>query len=260
MAIFRCNKCGHLREVQNSYIGKSVTCPKCETPNPIYDSVSFIEKVLEKYFLQRKELQELRQQLTPSTSPDTLRSEQTLLTEVDIYNTTALATNQQFESILTWFRNRGIQIDINHSAIDTTGFFDEVAVKLGNSYELLKLVSDQIKYAQQKGLTNTSIHIAKQSQKDIQLITHFCKELYDYSFVAKYFYQNKEKIIRLTLQTVPKITSFFNGEWMEWFVFMKLLNFFQERKISATGLRNLSVIFSNEDVHELDVSAIPGPR
>ena len=253
MAIFRCNKCGHLREVPNNYIGKSVQCPRCKTVNQIHDTVGFIEKVLEKYFLQYKELQDLRQQLAPVKTSDSFPVEQLPLTDIDIYNTTAMASNQQYEPILTWFQERQIQLDINHQAIDTTGFFDEVAMQLGDQYEVLKLVSDQIKYIQQKGSTNAAIHLSKQSQKDIKLITQFCKELYDYSFVAKYFYQKQEKIIRLTLQTVPTIVTFFNGEWMEWFVFMKLLEFVRERQLSVACLRSLSVIFSNEDVHELDV-------
>lgn len=54
MAIFRCNKCGHLREIPNNYIGESVHCPQCKTVNQIQDTVGFIEKVLEKYILHYK--------------------------------------------------------------------------------------------------------------------------------------------------------------------------------------------------------------
>ncbi len=253
MAIFRCKTCCHLREVPNSYIGKSVNCPRCKTLNQIHDTVGFIEKVLERYLLQYKELQDLRQQLAPAKTSDSSPVEQQPRTDIDIYNTTAMASSQQYEPILTWFQERQIQLDVNHQAIDTTGFFDEVAMQLGDQYEILKLVSDKIKYIQQKGYTNTTIHLSKQSQKDIKLITQFCKELHDYSFVAKYFYQKQNKIIRLTLQTAPTIVTFFNGEWLEWFVFMKLLEFVRKQQLSVACLRSLSVIFPNEDVHELDV-------
>ena len=253
MAIFRCKTCSHLREVPNNYIGKSVNCPRCKTVNQIHDTVGFIEKVIEKYRLQYKELQHLRQQLAPVQTSDSFSVEQQPLADIDIYNTTALASSQQYEPILAWFQERQIQLDINHQAIDTTGFFDEVAMQLGNHYEILKLVSDKIKYVQQKGYTNVSIPLSKKSQKDIKIITGFCKELYNYSFVAKYFYQKQEKIIRLTLQTVPTIVTFFNGAWMEWFVFMKLLEFVCEQQLPVACLRSLSVIFPNEDVHELDV-------
>ncbi|MCW5205077.1 DUF1887 family protein, partial [Desulfobulbus sp. N2] len=150
-----------------------------------------------------------------------------------------------------FFQERQVQIDVNQQALDTTGFFDEVAVQLGDNYETLRLVSDKIKRIQQKGYTSVKIILNKKSQKDIQTITRFCKDLYDYSFVANYFYQ--EKIVRLTLQTSPKIVNFFNGEWMEWFVFMKLLDFFREKQVPVACLRNLSIMFPNEDRHELDV-------
>ena len=253
MAIFRCSKCSHLREVPNNYIGKSVNCPRCKTVNQIHDTVGFLEKVIERYLLQYKELQDLRQQLDPAKPSDSLPVEQQPLADIDIYNTTAMASSQQYEPILTWFQERQIQLDVNHQAIDTTGFFDEVAMQLGDHYEILKLVSDKIKYAQQKSYTNVSIPLSKKCQKDIKIITRFCKELYNYSFVAKYFYQKQEKIIRLTLQTAPTIVTFFNGEWMEWFVFMKLLEFVREQQFPVACLRSLSVIFPNEDVHELDV-------
>ncbi|WP_313887522.1 DUF1887 family CARF protein [Nodosilinea sp. LEGE 07088] len=215
--------------------------------------MEFIEKVIERYLLQYKELQGLRQQLAPLNPSASLPAEQQPLVDIDIYNTTAMASSQQYKPILTWFQERQIQLNVNHQAIDTTGFFDEVAMQLGDNHETLQLVSDQIKYIQQKGYTNATIRLSKKSQKDIKLITQFCKELYNYSFVAKYFYQKQEKIIRLTLQTAPTITAFFNGAWMEWYVFMKLLEFVREQQLPVACLRSLSVTFSNEDTHELDV-------
>jgi phage FluMu protein Com len=49
MALFRCEKCGHLREVPNDYLGKSVKCPRCKASNPIYDTVDFVTKVIQQY-------------------------------------------------------------------------------------------------------------------------------------------------------------------------------------------------------------------
>ncbi|MCI5210069.1 MAG: DUF1887 family protein [Candidatus Electrothrix sp. ATG2] len=254
MALFRCGKCGHLREVSNDYQGKSVKCPRCKTPSPVYNTVAFVTKVIEQFVAQKNELQQLRSQLAPQDTPVSAEKEPLQpLSDIDIYNTAELKSEQQYEPILHFFKERRIQIDVNHQAIDTTGFFDEVAVQLGDHYGTLRLVSDKIKYIQRKGYTTVKITLNKKSQKDIKVITRFCKDLYDYSFVAKYFYQKQEKIVRLTLQTSPKIVNFFNGEWMEWFVFMKLLDFFREKQVSVSCLRNLSVMFQNEDRHELDV-------
>ncbi|WP_339135323.1 MAG: DUF1887 family CARF protein [Candidatus Electrothrix sp. GW3-4] len=257
MALFRCSKCGHLREVSNDYQGKSVKCPHCKTPSPIYDTVAFVTKVIEQFVAQKKELQQLRSQVDPQASQDASTPEENeslqSLSEVDIYNTAELKSKQQYEPIVKFFQERHVQVNVNQQALDTTGFFDEVAVQLGDHYDTLRLVSDKIKYIQRKGYTTVKLTLNKKSQKDIKVITQFCKDLYDYSFVAKYFYQKQEKIVRLTLQTAPKIVNFFNGEWMEWFVFMKLLDFFREKDIPVACLRNLSVIFQNEDQHELDV-------
>ena len=253
MALLRCSKCGHLREVSNTYIGKSVKCPQCKEVAPIHNTVMFVEKVLEKYFSLNKELHQLQEQLTPSDVANTSIKKQQSLENIDIYNTSALANSDQYKPIQQWFQQRQIEIEVNQKAIDTTGFFDEVALALGNQYGILKVVSDQIKYVQRKGYINVKLNLAKKNQKQIQAITKFCRDLYDYSFVAKYFYQNREKIIRLNLQTSPAVVNFFNGEWMEWFVFMKLLEYFSEKQLPVACLRNLVVTFPNEDSHELDV-------
>lgn len=261
MALFRCSKCGHLREVSNDYRGKSVKCPYCKNSSPIYDTVAFVTKVIEQFVIQKEELQQLRSQLklqdqqAASTSAETSAEHESpqLLSDIDIYNTAELTNEQQYEPIVKFFQERQIQVEVNEQALDTTGFFDEIAVQLGDNYNTLRLVSDKIKYIQRKGYTTVKLTLNKKSQKDIKTITRFCKDLYDYSFVVKYFYQKQEKIVRLTLQTAPKIVNFFNGEWMEWFVFMKLLDFFQEKQLPVACLRNLSVKFQNEDQHELDV-------
>ena len=253
MAVFLCNKCGHVREVANDYIGKSVNCPQCKQSNPIYDTVKLLNRVIGEYRAQNKALRELREQLAPTESIEPRAVELQPLADIDIHDTTALADPRQYGPILAWFEQRRIQIEVNHRAIDTTGFFDEIAVQLGDQYEILKLVSDNIKYVQQKGYTNVRLMLSNSSQKEIAAITHFCRELHQYSFVAKYFYHKKDKIVRLTLQTVPEIVKFFNGEWLEWFVFMKLLTFFREKRIPVACLRGPLVTFPNEDVHELDV-------
>ena len=230
MALFRCNKCGHLREVANGYIGKSVKCPKCKQAAPIHDTVAFIENVIDKYRLKTRELHKLQNQLTEVEILELPENSGQSLEEVDIYNTTALTQKGQYTAIIDWFQERQIQVEVNQQAIDTTGFFDEVALSLGNQYELLKEVTDKIKHIQRKGYTNVKLQLSQKNGKQIKEITNFCQELYEYSFVAKYFYQKKDKIIRLTLQKSPAIINFFTGEWMEWFVFIKLLEFFREKR------------------------------
>ncbi len=256
MALFRCNKCGHLREVGQDYIGKSVKCPKCQEIGPIHDTVAFVESVIRKYRTTIKEVHALKQQLEKMEIAEIKEIEvveDLCLTEIDIYNTTALTQKDQYFAIIEWFREKQIQVEASQGAIDTTGFFDEVSLTLGNEYVILRDVVEKIKRIQQKGYSNVKISISSKSQKEVKAITSFCQQLYEYSFVAKYFYQKQDKIIRLTLQTAPRIKNFFTGVWLEWYVFMKMLEFFQKKQLPTSCQRSLIVKLPNEDSHELDV-------
>lgn len=175
------------------------------------------------------------------------------LQDIDIHHTSVLTEPQQYAPLIRWFQYKHISVKVNQKALDTKGFFDEIAMNLGEHYAILHEVSDKIKHIQSKGYTNVKLMLSKKSQQDIQSITEFCRELYDYSFITKYFYQKKEKIVRLSLQTAPVIVNFFNGEWMEWFVLMKLLKFCQEKRLEYSCLRNFTITFPNGDNHEIDV-------
>lgn len=257
MAIFRCNGCGYLRQVKDEYIGKPAKCPQCQKVAPIHDTISFIKEILEKYFALKKELSLFQSKNTAEDqlefqiiddNTDTYFS----LNDIDIHNTTELANNQQYQPIIDWFNRQKITACIDPKDLDTTGFFDEVAMELGNKYEVLHEVSDKIKRAQNKGYTYVTFQLASKDQNHIKDMVHFCSQLYNFSFVAKYFYQKKEKIIKLTLQTAKPIVHFFNGIWFEWFVFVKIFSFLQEKQLLFSGARSLTITFPNQDNFELD--------
>lgn len=252
MAIFRCNKCGHIREVSVDHVGRSVKCPECEQLTIIHDTVTFIKVLIQKYINQKKQLQMLQKE-SSINKLDNQCVENISFEEVDIHNTNALTQANNLEPISQWFEKRKIKVNFKPDAADTTGFFDEMALKLGNDFEVLSCVSNQIKYVQNRGYTSVKIEISKKTLQDIQKIITFCRELYDYSFVAKFFYQKNEKVIRLTLQTAPRIREFFNGLWMEWFTLMKLLHLFREKKISSACTRALEISLNEGSYNELDL-------
>lgn len=252
MAIFRCNKCGHIREVGKNYVGRNAKCPECQNITAVYDTVPFLKSLIQKYIKQSKELKNLRNDLKKEEGAESI-VENLAFDEIDIHNTNVLTQDEYFGAIYKWFEERNIQVHINKGATDTRGFFDEIALILGDNFKVLSLVSNQIKYIQNKKFSNVKIELSKRSDQDIQALTSFCQELYDYSFVAKYFYHKKDKIIRLTLQTAPKIRAFFNGVWMEWFTLMKLLEFFRDNKIAPACARGLELSFANDDSNEIDL-------
>lgn len=252
MAIFRCNKCAYLAEMPADSAGTTANCPKCGHAERVYETTFFIKKLLEKYFalqasLKRTEAEADNREsgVEQATTPS--------LAGINLHNTDLISTDLQHGPIHDWFAAKNIQVRPNYKAVDTTGFFDEIAVELGKNYEIYKEIIDRIRAAQRKGQPGFYIQLAKKSQKEAQAITTFCRQLYDYSFVAKYYYQKPEKTINLTLQSSPLIQSFFAGEWLEWFALMQVLELCQERNLPFACARNLSVVFANEDLHELDV-------
>ncbi|MGR9116580.1 MAG: hypothetical protein ACU85E_12500 [Gammaproteobacteria bacterium] len=254
MAILRCNNCNYLREVPNEHAGKTVKCPVCEQLAPIHDSVAFVKKVIEKYNILLNKYRELETLLPPKdASVDAPKSVVSSDEEIDLHNTTAMRNSAQFKPIIDWFDNKQIQVDVNLQALDTQGFYDEIAIDLGGNYDVLGNILEKIKKTQRSNYTTLALNISKHSQKEIKLITGFCKDLYDYSFVTKYFYNKNEKRIHLTLQSAPAIINFFNGEWLEWYVFMKLVKVFYEKKDLFSCLRSFTVNFPNEDKHEIDI-------
>lgn len=259
MGVFRCNSCGYLAEAANDTIGSSLDCPVCARANLVYDTMFFIRKVLDKYFALRTAYKQLQTELdSPEStelpeSPESVPAGDTRLDGIDLHNTNLLSTGDQHRPIEDWFAAKKIVIKANHKAIDTSGFYDEAAIEIGKNLELYKPLLDQIRFAQSRGFTQVNVSLEKCSQKSAQAITAFCRNLYEYSFLARCFHQKPERNLRLTLQTAPQIRDFFAGEWFEWFALMQVLELCQEKRVVFSCARNLSVVFPNEDLHELDL-------
>lgn len=169
--------------------------------------------------------------------------------------TDALTLKEQYEPIAHWFKRKYITVDVNPEAMDTSGFFDEVAVALGDNYSLLKIVSNKIKHRQINNKDRAYIELANYSDDDSEKIKNFCKELYDYSFVAKYFYNTQKKLITLHLQSSPRVVHFFNGEWLEWYVFMKIVDYCHARQLAFSCTRNMKIDTINGR-YEIDVFSL----
>lgn len=254
MAIFRCNKCGHLQEEPDGRLGETVACPKCTNQAPVYSALFFIGKLLDKYFEAQREIVRLKEpsERTADSSSQSSTA-QTLLNEIDFSNTDQLASELQHGPIYDWFSRKQIKVVTNMRSVDTTGFFDEVAVGIGHNLPALKAVLERIRWAQQKEYSSVTIHLAKKSEEDTRAITAFCQQLYDFSFVAKCFHNRQENSIRLIVQTAPAIRRFFSGEWLEWYALMSCLEYTKARQKRFSCARNLVISLQNDESYELDV-------
>lgn len=254
MAIIRCNQCTLLAEQPEIFVNQNIACPGCGAQAAVYPTLFFIEKLLDKYFTAQREVIRLNSanKSAPQPAVESVAAP-AALADLDLANTDALATELQHGPIHDWFHKKQIKVQANLRGVDTTGFFDEVAMSIGGNPALLKEVVERIRWAQQKEHASATIPLTRKSPAEAQAISAFCQQLYDFSFVAKCFHNRPENNVRLILQSAPGIRAFFNGEWLEWFALMTALNYARERNKRVSCARNLSIALQNDDRYELDV-------
>ncbi|MER2540051.1 MAG: hypothetical protein ABTQ26_12495, partial [Azonexus sp.] len=208
----------------------------------------------EKCFAAQRELIGLKKANGAATQQQVAEAEKTRPVEaIDLANTDQLSSTEQHRPIAEWFGRKQIPVEVNSHAVDTTGFFDEVAMTIGQSLPVLKDTIDRLRWAQQKGYSSTVVPLDQKSPQEVQAITAFCKQLYGFSFVAKCIPNRQKNNILLALQTASTVRQFFNGEWLEWFALMTCLEYGKERQKRFSCARNLSITLTNNESHELDV-------
>jgi hypothetical protein len=261
MAIFICNHCNHIQETPDNYIGKQAKCPKCRKASLVHNTTNYIKSLTEQYLLQSNQLTELKIELQKTVvqeeKNDLLKVEGIdLINKINIHNTDYFSQKKHYSPIINWFNNQNIDAVIDPDMMNTTGFFDEAAIKIGDKFSTIGSIVNQIKYIQNKNYDTVKISLSKKTDKEIERITDFCQMLYDYSLVKRYTFIKKDKVIYLNLQDIPKVKNFFNGIWMEWFVLIKLFELFTSRNIAPAIARSVKISFSKNETNELDVFLI----
>lgn len=268
MPIYRCNQCSFVSEEATAPIGTQMPCARCGTPATVFGTVFYVEKLVERYFSALREIKALQQ---PDAPPDTTTeavpaavSEQqspqadvSPLQDVNLHNTSLLATAEQHAPLQAWFASHQIEAQFDYAQVDTSGFFDDAARMIGNGYALFAELMDRVRFAYRKSHSWVNLELATLPQKDAQAINTLCRQLYSHTFFARYHYQKPEKIVRLTLQTAPTVRQFFDGGWLEWYAFIALIEHAQQRGRDFSCARGVKVVFPNEDLHELDVVLLP---
>lgn len=257
MPIYRCNQCGWVAEEASVAVGSKIPCPRCQTPSTVYPTVFYVEKIVERYTAALRELKALKE--AGSEVPAVVAEVQSLALG-DIHNTASLANEKQHAPLQEWFRKKQIETRFDYARVDTSGFFDDAACMIGDHHKLYSELVNRVCFSYRKNHTKLSIELANLSQKDGQALHQFCRTLYSHSFFAHFHYEKQPKIIRLTLQNAPIMRQFFNGEWLEWYVFMMLLRKNQTSQRGFSCARGVKVIFPNEDLHEFDVVCLPQGR
>ena len=260
MPIYRCNHCGHVSE--SPAAGMQVPCARCTQPCNVYDTVFFVQKLLERHGAALREIKTLQapDKADGETVDESGRGADappTPAASVDVLNTSSLATPAQHAPIEKWLKTKQIEARFEHANVDTTGYFDDAARMLGERFDLFGELLDRVAYAYRKNHTGLNLELGNLSQKDGQAVNTLCRQLYSHTFFSRYHYQKPEKVVRLSLQPAPKVRQFFEGGWLEWYALIELLQHLQSRQIGFSCARGVQVVFANEDLHELDVVALP---
>lgn len=258
MPVYRCNQCGHVSE--SPVAGSQVPCGACQAPCSVFDTAYYVRKLIERYSAAVREIKALKaeDQRTADDEPSASAREATTGEGTDhAVSNGDLASAAQHAPIEKWLKARQIEAQFEHSNVDTSGYFDEAAQQLGRGYELFGELVQRVAYAYRKSHTGLNIDLTGMAQKDVQALTSLCRQLYSHTLFARYHYQKVEKVVRLSLQPAPKVRQFFEGAWLEWYALLELLEVLQQRKLAFSCARGVKVLFPNEDVHELDVVALP---
>ena len=242
MPIYRCNKCGFICEDSQTPVHTQAPCGRCGTPAMVYGTVFFVEEIVKRLATASRELQQLKTSASASPGPVTPAM------------SPASAIGSSEDVIKRWFSTRKIEVHLDASLSDTSGFFDDTAVKIGQDYGLFAELIERVRFAYRKSHTNVVLELGQLSQKDGQAITQLCRWLYEHTFFSRFHYQKVEKIARITLQSAPAIRQFFEGSWLEWYALMSAQEVAQtSNKPLQASARGAKVSFPNEDLHELDV-------
>lgn len=257
MPVYRCNQCGHVSE--SPVAGTQVPCAACQTPCSVFDTAFYVRKLIERYAAAVREIKVLKTEEQPNNDgePATATEEASLNQGADNASNKDLATAAQHAPIEQWLKTRQIEAQFDHSNVDTSGYFDEAAQQLGRRYDLFGELIQRVAYAYRKSHTGLNIDLTGMAQKEVQELTTLCRQLYSHTLFSRYHYQKVEKVVRLTLQSAPKVRQFFEGAWLEWYALLELLEVLQQRKLAFSCGRSVKVLFPNEDMHELDVVALP---
>lgn len=277
MAILRCPHCQFLKEVGNQHLGKTIPCPSCKKTAKVVDTVTLVKAAVDKFIqvnqtykvTQQKLIQleaknkilieaknELQAQLDQLTTEHS--TEFTIPNDLTqgyaFENTHYAAELNNFEPVIHWFKQRQIIVKPNAAAADISGYFDEMAVLLGDHLPILASILDGIRYRQRKGYDKFTIQLNEYEKKDRKIIKQFCQQGYDCAFFTKHHWHKGKNTIFLQLSDAPQIQHFFDGDWLEWYGLMKIATFFMSQSQKFACLRGAQIESAQQhEQNELDL-------
>ncbi len=272
MAILRCPHCQFLKEVANQHLGKTAPCPKCKQTAKVVDTIKLVEAAVKQYQKANQDFNTLKHvyEKTQAKLAQLTQTHQNLQkqftnlqqTELKAHDTPLAEGNKgyafshqeasallnNFQPVIEWFRQRNIVIEPNVKGSDISGYFDEIAVMLGDNLQTFDALLDGIRYRQRKGYDRFTFELNDYTHAEAKLLKDFCKQAYEYAFFTRQHFIKNRNAIAITLNNSPQIQNFFNGDWLEWYCLMKVASFLLAKKLPFACLR--SSIITSAQQHE----------
>jgi hypothetical protein len=264
MPVYRCAACGFVGEDGKAAAGTRISCAKCAASCALFSTPFYVERLVERYLAARRELETLKVALTnpaEEASPEDTAPVAATSSQLDeLHNSNQLATEAQHQALSDWFKARQIKATHDLSAVDTTGFFDEAAREIGDHYEALAGLMEQIRFAYRKEFTWLEVDLSKYDPLVRQNVLGFCRELYSQTLFARYSFKQQTKVLSLGIQPARAVRAFFTGGWLEWYALTTLLTLCMQSGREFSCARGSVIALQNGETRELDVAALVSGR
>jgi hypothetical protein len=264
MPIYRCTNCGFVGEEAQSPAGSKLPCAKCATSCTMFATTFYVDRLVERYLAARRELDALKSAVAnpaEESSPDnTSPPPATNFQLDDLYNSNQLATEAQHQPLVDWFKARQITATHNLNAVDTTGFFDEAAREIGDHYDALSGLIEQVRFGYRKEFTWINANLSQYDPLVRQSVIGFCRELYSHTLFTRYSFKKQDQVLSLGIQPAQTVREFFTGGWLEWYALTTLLALCMQHGRTFSCARGSRISLQNGEARELDVAALVSGR
>jgi len=156
--------------------------------------------------------------------------------------------------IAQFLQERGIHIKTRRLAQSYDAVYDELAHFMGNKYDNISLLLDNIKKNMQKG-TMFRLNIGNHSQQAIADMTLLCNKLHELALLTHYHYlRSPSYLVNARPSNAPIVQNFFSGQWLERYVAQMVYEIVETHQIGPFEcITNAQITLANGDSFEFDV-------
>lgn len=157
------------------------------------------------------------------------------------------------QAAIDWLAALGVKVESYWKPKGTVDrAFDRLALFLGDYYSILACLYSEIRRSIHSK-TQVRFSLKGRCPEEIARCTQLIGGLKELSLAYDYRYSKERKLLQVGVHERDDTRRFFDGEWFERYVCLKLNQFFQAQGWEYESLRNLRIQFANGNRAELDL-------